>query len=54
MCQYVRTEHPGYSVVENQENFVDTVTIERLSPQTKPNCEARPAAHPTRMSASAQ
>lgn len=53
-CQYVRTEHPGYSVVENQENFVDTVTIERLSPQTKPNCEARPAAHPTRMSASAQ
>lgn len=39
-CQYVRTEHPGYSVVESRENFVDLVPIDRLSPQTKTNCEA--------------
>jgi hypothetical protein len=39
-CQYVRTEHPGYSVTENQENFLDLVAIDRLSPQTKNGCEA--------------
>jgi hypothetical protein len=39
-CQYVRTEHAGYDVTENQENFVDVVGIDRLSPQTKPGCEA--------------
>ena len=39
-CQYVRTQYAGYDVTENQENFVGVIGIGRLSPQTKPGCEA--------------
>ncbi|MCB0895293.1 MAG: carboxypeptidase regulatory-like domain-containing protein [Nocardioides sp.] len=56
-CQYVRTPHPGYSVLEDEDNFVDLLTINRLSPQTKQGCEARAdrsGAQPKRMSASPQ
>ena len=55
-CQYVRTEHGGYPITENQENFVDLVPIDRMAPQTKPGCEAsaRSEAQAKRMSASPQ
>ncbi len=39
-CQYVRTEHADFDVTENEHSFVGDLGIDRLSPQTKPGCEA--------------